>query len=336
MVQDKIQSIYDFAKELGFVAFGYTNRVKYYEIENRFREHISLEYHAKMDFLKTHANLKLSLSNVLENCKSVFVFAYPYKTFNKTPKLAPFVSGYALEDDYHQRLISKLKLISELIKDKFPCETRVCVDTAPVPERYIAYEAGLGWIGKSSNLIVPGYGPNVYIGEILTTQNLPDSTKKVENGCKFCNLCEKLCPTNAIKDGFVDSRKCLSYYTTELRETCPENLREKYNGGFLGCEVCVSVCPQNKQDKLKLTGDYNFINDKNIYSLDLEPKSIFKNSVLSRFSKKKILLNYPIALATGNFDKEKVKQTLSRMKKNSKDENLIEIIEWAENYILFN
>jgi len=130
-------------------------------------------------------------------------------------------------------------------------EGKICVDTAPMMDKAWAVRAGLGWLGKHTNLITTDAGSWVFIGEILVNVELAYDQETVEDHCGTCTACLDACPTDAIVQPYVvDSRKCISYSTIELRdETLPANISSNLDGWFYGCDICQDVCPWNRFEK---------------------------------------------------------------------------------------
>jgi epoxyqueuosine reductase QueG len=148
-----------------------------------------------------------------------------------------------LLEDYHVRVRRALETVARELNELAPCRWRVCVDTAPLPERHLAAEAGLGFIGTNTCLIVPGVGPNVVLGELLVDLEIAPS-EPAPRPCARCNRCLRDCPGGALsKDGRLDARRCLSYWTTAAKDAPPDELRAKGGGRFFGCETCVAICP---------------------------------------------------------------------------------------------
>jgi epoxyqueuosine reductase len=162
------------------------------------------------------------------------------------------VSRYAWGDDYHDVLKEKLRELFAFIQTiDETVEGKICVDTAPIMDKAWAARAGLGWIGKHSNLITKEYGSWVFIGEILLSVELEYETEIVADHCGTCTACLDACPTGAIVQPFlVDSNRCLSYATIELRSPdLPAEITENLNGWLYGCDICQDVCPWNRFEK---------------------------------------------------------------------------------------
>ncbi|MBU1534050.1 4Fe-4S binding protein, partial [Myxococcota bacterium] len=146
------------------------------------------------------------------------------------------------------------------------------------------------FVGKSGNLIVPGFGPNVVLGEIVTTLALPPTTPSPMDTCGECKLCVDACPTGAIMgDGFINTRKCLSYFTTEARENPPDSAALAFGGRLFGCEECVAACPHKRP--MEPLGE-NPLPMERYYQLpQLPARSTFRGTALSRLGYTKIMVN---------------------------------------------
>jgi epoxyqueuosine reductase len=193
--------------------------------------------------------------------RSVIVVAKNYYTPAKHDD-APTtgkVSRYAWGDDYHEVVGSKLHSLLGWIKEEVPhADGKVCVDIQPMMDKAWAARAGLGWIGKHSNLITPEYGSWVFIGELLLNLDLEYDEEQVEDHCGSCTLCIDACPTDAITEPYVvDSNKCISYATIELRDAeLPEQIANNLEGWLYGCDICQDVCPWNRFQQV--TGESRF------------------------------------------------------------------------------
>jgi len=161
-----------------------------------------------------------------------------------------FISRYALGKDYHKLIRKRLAKLMELIKQEVgETRYRVFTDSAPVMEKPLAEKAGLGWIGKSTNLINSKAGSWFFLGTIYTDLPLPIDSKATEH-CGSCQACIDVCPTKAIVAPFkLDARRCISYLTIELRESIPMELRPLMGNRIYGCDDCQIVCPWNKFSK---------------------------------------------------------------------------------------
>jgi epoxyqueuosine reductase len=157
------------------------------------------------------------------------------------------IARYALGDDYHQLIREKLETLLSAIQAVVPgVQGRVCVDSAPVLERDLAWLAGLGWYGKNTCLINTHRGSYFFLGVLLLTLELEYDAPAV-GGCGTCRLCLDACPTGALTEPYVlDARKCISYLTIELRDSIPEAYRAPMGEWLFGCDICQEVCPFNR------------------------------------------------------------------------------------------
>jgi len=154
------------------------------------------------------------------------------------------VARYARGRDYHRLFESKLRRVARAIREELGGEARATVDYGPLLERPLAARAGLGWLGKSTMLLAPGFGPWVLLGAIATTLAVaPD--EPLRKSCGSCTRCIVACPTGAIAadGGVLDSRLCISYHTIESREPIPRELRPKFGDWIFGCDDCLDSCP---------------------------------------------------------------------------------------------
>jgi epoxyqueuosine reductase len=159
------------------------------------------------------------------------------------------VSRYAWGDDYHDVVRTKLQNLLSWVKAEVPeADGKICVDIQPMMDKAWAARAGLGWIGKHTNLITTDYGSWVFIGELLLNLELDYDRETIEDHCGSCTLCIEACPTNAIPEAYVvDSNRCISHATIELRDPeIPEQVAQNLEGWLYGCDICQDVCPWNR------------------------------------------------------------------------------------------
>lgn len=208
-------------------------------------------FQGEMQWLTREPEKRSDPRLIFPETKTVLVAAVNYFTPHEHSGTGK-ISRYAWGDDYHDIVKEKLRALLERIRLEFPkVDGKVCVDTAPVMEKAWAVRAGLGWIGKHSNLITTDLGSWVFIGEILLNVEVENDTETVLDHCGTCTACIEACPTDAIVEPYVvDSRKCISYATIELRdEHLPENIATNLNGWLYGCDICQDVCPWNRFEK---------------------------------------------------------------------------------------
>ena len=246
--------IKEFARNVGFDKVGITRAEPLRDEGVRLNEWIDLGYHGQMAWMERWKEKRVDPAELLPNAKSVVAVALNYFTPYKHSELAGTgkISRYAWGDDYHDVLKEKLYRLFELIKAEAPSVNgKVCVDTAPMMDKVWAERAGIGWIGKSSNLITTDHGSWVFLGELILDVELEYDDDVVLDHCGSCTACIDACPTDAITMPYVvDAKKCISYATIELRdETLPEDISSKLSGWIYGCDICQDVCPWNRFEK---------------------------------------------------------------------------------------
>jgi epoxyqueuosine reductase len=247
----KIKAI---AAELGFAKCGIVPADRLDAEAERLSEWLDRGYHGEMRWMNRPEQDRADPRTVMPDAKSVVVLATNYFTPHDHVEAAGVgkISRYAWGDDYHEVLREKMRLMLDKIKDESPnVQGRVCVDTAPMMEKAWAVVGGLGWIGKHSNLITKDVGSWVFLSELLLNIELEYDREVVEDHCGTCTACLDACPTSAIVEPYVvDSRKCISYATIELRdEKLPDEIAESLNGWLYGCDICQDVCPWNRFEK---------------------------------------------------------------------------------------
>jgi len=185
---------------------------------------------------------------LVDNARSVVSVLLNYFPSEKqTDPEAPVLSKYAYGIDYHFVMKDKLGELLQFIQSEIaPCEGRCFVDSAPVLDRAWAARAGLGWVGKNTNLISTEHGSFFFIGELILDLELPADNKVVHNHCGNCTRCIDACPTQALVAPFVlDARRCISYQTIENRNEIDPMLKGKFENRVFGCDICQDVCPWN-------------------------------------------------------------------------------------------
>ena len=248
------QQIQAHANELGFELVGVTPAA-HSETIARYREWIENGYAGKMHYLEKHLSLKTDVRQLLAEARSVISLAMNYYTLDPPEALAQDpgrgqISRYAWGDDYHELIRERLLELVTFIKQTAESElkTRVCVDTAPIIEREYAQKAGIGWIGKNTNLIHWRSGSWYFLAEVLVNIVLESDTPELRGSCGTCTRCIEACPTDAIiEPNLLDSRRCISYLTIELKESIPKTLRPEIGNWIFGCDICQEVCPWNSK-----------------------------------------------------------------------------------------
>lgn len=221
-------------------------------------------FHGEMQYMAAHGSKRSRPAELVAGTRSIVSVRMDYLPEPAQVSLnllhdpaAAFVSRYALGRDYHKVLRNRLQKLADQIQDLIgPFGYRAFVDSAPVLEKAIAAQAGLGWIGKHSNLLNRSAGSWFFLGEIYTDLALP-SDSPVTNHCGDCQACLTVCPTQAIVAPYqVDARRCVSYLTIELHGSIPEEFRPLLGNRIYGCDDCQLICPWNRFAKLSAEADF--------------------------------------------------------------------------------
>ena len=236
------------AIELGFLDCGISATRFLAEEKDRLVKWLQDGMNGEMEYMANHLEKRLDPRLLVENSRSVISVLLNYFPSEKQidPE-APVLSKYAFGTDYHFVMKDKLGELLLFIQSEIaPCEGRCFVDSAPVLDRAWAARAGLGWIGKNTNLISTEHGSFFFIGELIIDLELPVDDKIVRNHCGNCTRCLDACPTQALVSPFVlDARRCISYQTIENRSEIDPTLKGKFENRVFGCDICQDVCPWN-------------------------------------------------------------------------------------------
>lgn len=204
--------------------------------------------HGEMSWMSRHMSLRSDPCSIIENGRSIISVAFPYLT--PTPRKwqkKRLISNYAWGEDYHTVLRKKLKRALETIKTSHPAfNGRICIDSAPIPEKQIAAACGVGWIGRNSLLISPRWGSYLFLAEIICNLDLT-STPPISDGCGDCDECVRSCPNQAILNHrTIDARRCASYLTIEKRGVFSTAEQQRIHYHLFGCDCCQLICPWNE------------------------------------------------------------------------------------------
>lgn len=254
------------AFRLGFETCGIANATQIPESErSHYTTWLEKKQHASMDYMARNVEKRYDPRLLVEGCRSVIVVALNYEPAKKQKPQAPQIAHFAYGKDYHDILRTKLRTLLQRINDQgLTVHGRAFADSAPIAERYWASRAGLGWIGKNHQLIIPGKGSKFLLGELLVDVEL-DCDVPLKNYCGRCRRCLDECPTKALSESSgLDANLCLSYLTIEKRG--PFNLKESslvgQNKYVFGCDRCQDACPWNR-----------FSNQNTL--IELQPKELF-------------------------------------------------------------
>jgi epoxyqueuosine reductase len=251
------------AVALGFGALGVA-KLDIPEDERHLLRWLDQGFHGEMHYMQRHGTLRSRPAELAPGSVRVLSARMDYwpaasreaHAVLADPSLG-YVSRYATGRDYHKVLRGALRALArELHRHVGPCGYRVCVDSAPVLEKALARDAGLGWIGKHTNLIAKDAGSWFFLGEILTDVPLPTDTPASEH-CGSCQACIPACPTGAIVAPYrLDARRCISYLTIEHQSAIPVELRALLGNRIYGCDDCQLVCPWNKFARAAANPDF--------------------------------------------------------------------------------
>ena len=245
--------MHGWGRELGFQQVGVSD-IRLEAHEARLLEWLDRGFHGDMDYMQRHGTMRSRPADLHPGTVRVISARMDYwpgtafdihQLLEDTSKGA--VSRYALGRDYHRLMRMRLQKLARRIEQRAgPMGYRVFVDSAPVLEKALAEQAGLGWIGKHTNLLNRQAGSWFFLGEIFTDLPLPTGTPKA-NHCGDCTSCIEACPTGAIVAPYtLDARRCISYLTIEYRGSIPAELRPLMGNRIYGCDDCQLVCPWNR------------------------------------------------------------------------------------------
>ena len=249
-INSTTQIIKSKAKQFGFDHCGVSKAGFLEEDAIRLESWLKKNRQGKMQYMENHFDKRLDPRKLVPGAKSVVSLLFNYFPKHTLNIDSPTISKYAYGTDYHQVLKEKLfALVDELQNEIGKFSFRVFVDSAPVLERTWAAKSGLGWIGKNGNLINKKSGSFFFLTEIICDLELETDHATTDN-CGTCTRCLDTCPTEAILPGKeIDGSKCISYFTIELKEAIPNNMKGKWADWVFGCDVCQDVCPWNKFSK---------------------------------------------------------------------------------------
>ena len=238
------------AKRLGFLSCGISKAGFLEEEAPRLEKWLNKNMHGEMRYMENHFDKRLDPNKLVEDSKSVISLLLNYYP-NETQSENTFkLSKYAYGTDYHLVIKDKLKQLLQFIQENIgDVHGRAFVDSAPVLDKAWAAKSGLGWIGKHSNLLTQQVGSFYFIAELIIDLELEYDTPTTDH-CGTCTKCIDACPTQAITEPYVvDGSKCISYFTIELKEKIPTEMKGKFDDWVFGCDVCQDVCPWNRFSK---------------------------------------------------------------------------------------
>nr|WP_322625708.1 tRNA epoxyqueuosine(34) reductase QueG [uncultured Flavobacterium sp.] len=238
------------AKRLGFMSCGISKAGFLEEEAPRLEKWLNENRHGQMQYMENHFDKRLDPTLLVDGAKSVISLLLNYYPEERQISDTYKISKYAYGQDYHSVIKEKLKELLQSINDNIgEVGGRAFVDSAPVLDKAWAAKSGLGWIGKNSNLLSKKTGSFFFIAELIVDIDLEYDHATTDH-CGSCTACLDACPTEAIIAPYVvDGSKCISYFTIELKENIPHEMKGSFNEWAFGCDVCQDVCPWNRFSK---------------------------------------------------------------------------------------
>jgi epoxyqueuosine reductase len=356
--------IRDYALGLGFDACGFAAATESVAAKY-FEQWLAQNFHGEMQYLARGSAKRINIQRVLPQARTVLSLAASYFSKGTRPDRAPqpegafapesgvasgtgtagepifrgVVARYAQFEDYHLVLGRRLEQLARFIHENAPAEARSIwyVDTGPVLERDLAERAGIGFIGKHTNVISRRLGNWIFLSELITTLELePDPAE--QNRCGTCTRCLAACPTQAIRAPFqLDARRCISYLTIELKGPIPLEFRRSVGNRIFGCDDCLAVCPWNRfarEGQLMKAYPQPGLDLPNLIDLlaltETEFQARFRTTPLARTKRRGLVRNVCVAL--GNVGNRTALQALARAGQDP-DPLIAEHAQWASTEI---
>jgi epoxyqueuosine reductase len=284
--------IKDEAQKLGFMFCGIAKAGFLEEEAPRLEVWLNKAMHGEMQYMENHFDKRLDPRLLVDGAKSVISLGLNYFTESEpVDASSPKISKYAHGTDYHFVIKDKLKQLLAIINEKIgEVGGRAFVDSAPVLDKAWAKKAGLGWIGKNTNLINKKSGSFFFLAELIVDIELEYDIAPTADHCGTCTSCIDACPTEAIIAPYiVDGSRCISYLTIELKNEIPQEFKGKMDNWMFGCDICQDVCPWNKFSVL--TQEPAFAPHPELLNLNTKDweeitedvfQKVFKNSAVKR------------------------------------------------------
>jgi epoxyqueuosine reductase len=329
----------DEALRLGFDAVGFARAELGPEVRERLAAFVRAGMHGEMGWMAERLAQRSDPRALWPEAASVIALALNYGP--ESDPLATLearergtISVYARNRDYHDVMKPRLKALARFLVARWPeAQVKVFVDTAPVAEKPLAQAAGLGWIGKHTNLVARGHGSWLFLGEVFTTLELGADEAGTDH-CGACTRCLAACPTDAFPAPYrLDARRCISYLTIEHRGPIPHELRPRMGNRIYGCDDCLAVCPWNKfaraasEPKLQAREELDAPRLAELAALDDAGfRAMFAGSPIKRIGRNRFVRNVCIAL--GNSGEPALRGALAPLCDDA-DEVVAEAARWA-------
>ncbi|MCU4187580.1 tRNA epoxyqueuosine(34) reductase QueG [Flavobacterium sp. HXWNR29] len=287
------------SKRLGFLSCGISKAGFLEEEAPRLENWLNNQMNGQMSYMENHFDKRLNPTLLVDDAKSVISLLLNYYPSEIQNQDSYKISKYAYGQDYHHVIKEKLKELLHFIQTEIgEVSGRAFVDSAPVLDKAWAAKSGLGWVGKNSNLITQKVGSFYFIAELIIDLELDYDTPTTDH-CGSCTACLDACPTEAIVAPYVvDGSKCISYFTIELKDNLPQEMKGKFDDWMFGCDVCQDVCPWNRFSKPHNEPLFQTNSDiLNFSKSDWEEitvdtfQKVFKNSAVKRTKYEGLLRN---------------------------------------------
>ncbi len=336
-----VERIRHWGRELGFQQVGISD-TELGEAEKQLFDWLEAGYHGEMAYMQRHGVKRSRPAELEPGTLSIIAVRMDYLPPSSAEPWSvlrngeqAYISRYALGRDYHKLMRKRLQQLADRIGRAIgEYGYRVFVDSAPVLEKPIAAKAGLGWVGKHSNMLHRDSGSWFFLGELYTDLPLPPDQPDNEH-CGTCQACIDICPTAAIVEPYVvDARRCISYLTIEHKGSIPETLRPMMGNRIYGCDDCQLVCPWNRF--ASLSGEEDFLPRHNLDAAALvelfswDEETFLKNtegSAIRRIGHESWLRN--IAVALGNAPRSEELMLALQQRRDHPSEVVREHVNWA-------
>ena len=245
---EKSRLIKSKARNLGFLDCGISRAGFLKDEAENLKQYLHEGRHGDMHYMENHFNKRTDPTQLVEGARSVVSVILPYYPRQQQRNDTYQISKYAYGKDYHFVMKGLLKELLKFLEQEFGgVNGRAFVDSAPVMDKVWAQKAGLGWIGKNTNLLSKKYGSFFYIGELIVDMEL-QYDEPIRDYCGKCRQCIDACPTGALTGPYrIDASRCISYLTIENKDGIPGAFRETYKDWIFGCDICQDVCPWNRK-----------------------------------------------------------------------------------------
>jgi epoxyqueuosine reductase len=312
LISDFVKSLKAKALELGFDDVRITSTSLSSSVGDELESYVQAGHHGDMGWMVETLDRRKSPIAIWPEAKSAIMLAVNYdqgldNAARLQEKSVGVISTYALNRDYHDVIKSRLKILATWFAKLSSHDVKVFVDTAPLMEKPLAAQAGLGWQGKHTNLVSRELGSWFFIGSILTTAELEIDEPEIDH-CGTCQACLDICPTKAFTGPHqIDARRCISYLTIEHKGHIAPEFRKAIGNRIYGCDDCLSVCPWNKfareSSEIKLKAREELVSPSLAELLklgDAEFRKMFSGSPVKRIGRDRFIRNVLIAAGNSN------------------------------------